>query len=78
MEGHLHPCWGWIYDAQLGTADHAPASPALFVGSLGAGFKMMWLLLVQSLLGVELGGGCPVVEGCCAGRADTPLCARVC
>ena len=62
VEGHGHPCWGWIFDAQLGTADHVPVAPALFVGLLGAGYKMR-----QSLLGwswVEpCGGGMLYREG---------------
>lgn len=83
-EGHLHPCWGWIFDAQLGTADYVPAAPALFVGSLGAGFKMRWFLLVQSLLGWSWVGDAlwwrNAVQGGlgCSSRADIPLCARVC
>lgn len=63
-ESHLHPCWDWIFDAHLGTADHVPAALTLFVGLLYAGYKIWWLLLVQSLLGWSW-----VVEGCCAGRA---------
>lgn len=50
VEGHLHPCWGWHFDVQLGTMDHATV---LLVGLLGE------MALVQSLLEWRMfcGGG---------------------
>lgn len=61
VEGHLHPCWGWTFDAQLGTVNHVPV---LLAGLLDAGYGMRWLLCKACW-----SGGCSVVEGCCAGRA---------
>lgn len=69
VEDHLHPFWGWNFDAQLGSVDHVPV---LLVGLLGAGYGMRWLLCKACW-----GGGCSGVEGCCAGR-DVPLCSKVC
>lgn len=71
---------GLDFFSELGTADCVPVAPVLFIGLLSAGYKIRWLLLVQSLLGwsfvrdalwwmdaVQGGLGCSL-------RADTPVC----
>lgn len=70
VEGHLHPCSGWNFNAQLGAMHHVTV---LLVGLLGE------VSLVQSLLEWRMlcGGGILCRESWTVER-DVPLYAQVC